>query len=216
MMFGWAFVFGDNIRSFHKALYRLGKLAAAQRRSAMDLSAIEKLFDPDYADKDTMHDLTHIRRVHHSAVRLAENAGITCDGDVLRLGAYFHGVVYLDARVLELRRQLLQLGVADDIVDRAMEAARESQKGADAKSPEGIVLHDGHLLEGSRSFLLVKSLVTGAARGSSLAQIIEYWNSHDKADIRCVLPEAQIHFEEQVAFTRSVFAELAKDVALMF
>lgn len=75
------------------------------------------------------------------------------------------------------------------------------------------MLHDGHLLEGGRAFLLVKTLVTGAARGSSLAQIIAYWNQLRLDQVRCVLPVAQVRFEQQVAFAQSVFDELANTVA---
>jgi uncharacterized protein len=179
----------------------------------LNLDAVERLVSSDYDNKDTMHDLTHIKRVYAAAVRIAAAAQLSCDADVLKLGAYLHGVVYLEARALQLHRQLLELGLAPQTVERAMQAARESQTDADARSPEGIALHDGHLLEGGRSFLLVKSLVSGAARGSTLAEIVEYWSEHDTGRTRCVLPAAQSVFEQRLAFARSVFEELAEDVA---
>src|SRR5688500_4524494 len=132
--------------------------------NTLSLDVIEQLVRSDYVNKDTMHDLTHIKRVYASAVRIAAVAQLPCDGDVLRLGAYLHGVVYVEARAVQLRDQLLQLGASPETVEHAMQGARESQTEGDAKSPEGIALHDSHLLEGGQSFVLVKSLVTGAAR----------------------------------------------------
>ena len=175
---------------------------------------LEACFAPDYAGKDTMHNLTHIRRVYRAAVRLASATGTPYDRDVLLIGAYLHGVVYLPERERQARRFLENTGVAGAVIDRAVSAAWESQTDAVPISPEGVLLHDGHLLEGGRSFLLVKTLVTGAARGNSLADIVAFWERYVAARFRCVLPVGQKRYEEQEAFARAVFEELARDPGL--
>jgi uncharacterized protein len=198
--------------SLMRGVSRQPKVVPQTNPNALIVDAIERLVRADYVDKDTMHDLSHIRRVHQSALELAKLVGLSYDPEVVALGAYLHGVVYNDARRSDLSGELLRLGVPERVIQRAMQAALESQTDGDPMSPEGIVLHDGHLLEGGRAFLLVKTLVTGAARGSSLAEIVSYWNQLTLGGIRCVLPVAQARFDEQIAFAQSVFDELASVV----
>jgi len=176
--------------------------------------ALEAFFGADYAAKDTMHDLTHVRRVHRAAVRLAAVAGQVCDRQVLLVGAYLHGIVYLPDRERLARRLLQDAGMPEALIERAVQAAQESQTDAEPRTPEGIVLHDGHLLEGGRAFLLAKTLVTGAARGSTLSEIIAYWDQHVRGRYRCALPVAQARYEEQQAFAQAAFDELTRDAGL--
>lgn len=175
---------------------------------------LEGFLASDYASKDTMHDLTHIRRVHRAAEHLAAVTRTVYNRDVLLIGAYLHGVVYTAARELAARHFLATSGVAATIVERAVTAAWESQTDATPASAEGILLHDGHLLEGGRSFLLVKTLVTGGARGSSLPDIAAFWQRHVAGRFRCVLPAAQAEYEDQESFAQAVFEELARNPGL--
>jgi uncharacterized protein len=177
-------------------------------------AALEEFLRADYASKDTMHDTTHIRRVHRAAERLALDTGTVYDRFVLLAGAYLHGVVYIPEREREARAFLERAGVQSGVIDRAVTAARESQTDAVPRTREGMLLHDGHLLEGGRSFLLVKTLVTGAARGSALADIVAFWDHHVVGRFRCALPLAQQRYNEQEAFAQAVFAELARDPGL--
>lgn len=184
---------------------------AGSDRQGVTTAALEEFLRADYAAKDTMHDLTHIRRVYLAAEKLAGVSEMAYDADVLLIGAYLHGVVYMPEREREARSFLLASGVSQPVIDRAITAAVESQTDAQPESAEGILLRDGHLLEGGRSFLLVKTLVTGGARGSTLADIIVFWERQVAGRFRCVLPAAQARYEEQEAFARGVFEELASD-----
>ena len=174
-------------------------------------AALEDFLRADYAAKDTMHDLTHIRRVYRAAEGLAGLSEVAYDADVLLIGAYLHGVVYIPEREREARSFLRTSGVPQPMIDRAVTAALESQTDARPQSAEGMLLHDGHLLEGGRSFLLVKTLVTGGARASTLADIVAFWERQVAGRFRCVLPAAQARYDEQEVFARSVFEELARD-----
>jgi uncharacterized protein len=165
-------------------------------------AALEDYLRSDYAGKDTMHDLTHIRRVYRAAERLAHLSDTAYDRTVLLIAAYLHGVVYIPEREREARSFLRNRGVSQPVIDRAVTAAWESQTDAMPESPEGTLLHDGHLLEGGRSSLLVKTLVTGGARGGTLADIVGFWEHQVAGRFRCVLPTAQECYDEQEAFAR--------------
>jgi uncharacterized protein len=187
---------------------------AAPDSTGVTAAALEDFLRADYASKDTMHDATHIRRVHRAAERLALDTGTAYDPLLLLIGAYLHGVVYIPEREREARAFLEGAGVPPAVIDRGVAAAWESQTDAAPLTTEGMLLHDGHLLEGGRSFLLVKTLVTGAARGSTLADIVAFWNRHVAGQFRCALPLAQQRYDEQEAFAQAVFAELARNAGL--
>ncbi len=176
--------------------------------------ALESFLRSDYAAKDTMHDLTHVRRMHCAAVRLATTVGQDYDPETLLIGAYLHGIVYIPEREQAARAFLRSAGAPEPVIERAVQAARESQASAAPVTPEGILLHDGHLLEGGRSFMLVKALVTGGARGSTLAEIVSFWEQHVRGRFRCALPAAQAEYEEQEAFAQAVFEELKRNRGL--
>jgi uncharacterized protein len=177
--------------------------------------AIETLaqrFEPFYAGKDTMHDLSHVRRIHASAVALAARAGLEYQPSALLLGAFLHGVIYDPVKAVVAEDCLRELGVSAADIDRAAAAARESQTDAVPSTPEGLLLHDGHLLEGGRTFQVVKTLVTGAARGATLAEIVSYWERNVHGRYRCFLPVAQSEYAERESFAKAVFAELRSEI----
>jgi uncharacterized protein len=178
----------------------------------VNLEALEAFLRADYAAKDTMHDLTHVRRVHRAAVRLAAATGQRYDERVLAIGAYLHGVVYLPDRQRAAQSFLRAARVPEAVIEAGVQAARESQTDSVPTTAEGVLLHDGHLLEGGLSFLLVKTLVTGGARGSTLAEIVEFWEQHVAGAFRCTLPAAQLEYAAQERFARAVFEELRQDV----
>lgn len=177
----------------------------------VNVEALEAFLRADYAAKDTMHDLTHVRRVHRAAVRLAAATGQRYDGRVLTIGAYLHGVVYLADRERAARSFLREAQIPEAVIEAGVAAARESQTDSVPATVEGVLLHDGHLLEGGLSFLLVKTLVTGGARGSTLAEIVGFWEQHVAGAFRCSLPAAQQEYAAQEAFAGAVFEELRQN-----
>ena len=79
----------------------------------------------------------------------------------------------------------------------------------DARTVEGKLLHDAHLLEGGKTFWLVKSLVVGAVRGMSFEETVAYMETHHvPGRFRCYLPEAQTRYAEKEAFTHEALADL--------
>ena len=156
---------------------------------------------------DTMHDANHIRRVTRRAIEFAELH--PCDLAILRVAAQLHGVV--KSREFEIRQFLGGHGVAEDEIDQIIEVVRESEKEVEPQTREGQLLHDAHLLEGDENFLITKSLVTGSARGQSLAETVAYLEDH-LGEYRCCLPAHQLEYERRLDIARRYLALLKPEL----
>lgn len=170
----------------------------------LTISDVEGFVQSDYEDKDVMHNLSHVRRMLREAERLAQFRA--CDPELLMLGAYFHGVIY--SKENEVRVFLRGRGLPQDRIDKAVRIAWESQKESEPETIEGAVLHDAHLIEGGKTFLITKSLVTGTARGQTLEETISYIEQNILGKFKCSLPEAQKIFEQKEEFAADFIADL--------
>jgi uncharacterized protein len=178
----------------------------------IEATTIEAFVEPLYAGKDVMHDLSHVRRVLQSARALMAHYAGQVDEELILCGAYFHGIVRQhEPRVVEF---LTVNGLCTDRIRRIVQVARESLKDEDAESLEGKILHDAHLTEGGRTFVIVKSLMTGAARGQTLEQTIDYFERNILGRFACCLPVAQQKYEEQNDFAREVLRDLKQNACL--
>lgn len=171
---------------------------------------VEAFVRPEYAGKDFMHDLTHIRRVHALARELGENR--PHDAEILLVGAYFHGIVY--TREATIHHFLKAHGTTQKRINGMLRAARESQKDEAAETIEGCLLHDAHLLEGGRTFLITKSLVVGTLRGQTLDQTIRYIEERVLGQFRCYLPETQERHAEYEQFAADYLADLKRHLGV--
>ncbi|MCP4755707.1 MAG: hypothetical protein GY866_32995 [Proteobacteria bacterium] len=168
------------------------------------LDRLLKFVVPLYADKDTMHDLTHIRRVHRKAIELAD--GIECDRQALGIAVYLHGIVY--SHETRIRTFLTQNGLEKDEAEKLIGIAWESQKDSSPESNEGKVLHDAHLLEGDDNFIITKVLVAGSARGQSLEESIRYFQNNLLGRHQCVFPLNQLEYERRERIAREFMEKL--------
>ena len=148
---------------------------------------------PFYEKKDTMHDISHIERVLGLTQKMSENYSI--DEELLELGAYFHGVIHLEEETVIdfLKSQHL----SEERIDQIRQVAWDSQRDKTPQLIEGKILHDAHLLEGGKTFWIVKSLVLGTAHGESLSKIVEFMKT-STSDYHCVLPESQDKYIEKI------------------
>jgi uncharacterized protein len=162
---------------------------------------------PFHVGADTMHDATHIRRITRRALEFAER--YHCNVEILRVAAQLHGVV--NAHELETREFLSAHGVAKDVIDHIVEAACESEKESTPRTLEGQLLHDAHLLEGDENFLITKSLVTGSARGQTLAETVAYLESH-LGEYRCCMSPHQIEYQRRLNIARQFLALLKPEL----
>ena len=153
---------------------------------------------PLYANKDTMHDLSHIRRIHRKAIELAEN--INCDPQALEIAAILHGVIHCQED--SIRQFLLNIGLKKAEVENFIGISLDSQKESSPKSNEGKILHDAHLLEGDKNFIITKVLVTGSARGQTLEETINYYQEKLHGRHHCCYAHNQDAYEkrEKIAY----------------
>jgi uncharacterized protein len=149
---------------------QLGAFGSATESTAVEAGGIEAFVQQGYVGKDAVHELSHVRRVLRVARQLAK--AHPCDAELLRLGGYFHGTIYADEP--GVRAYLASKGFPPERIELVVRIAWESQKENEPKTVEGILLHDAHLIEGGKTFLITKSLVSGTARGQSLEETIAY------------------------------------------
>lgn len=175
-----------------------------------DQRYLERFVYRFYESKDMMHDLTHIRRILASAIKISKKHK-TADLKIVKFAAYLHGID-IDANNKRLTEYLRSKSLKTEAIKQVFRAARESQKESVPKTIEGKILHDAHLLEGGRTFHVVKSLVTGASRGNSLQQTMDHFNADIYGKYKCYLAENTKQYEEKEAFARKFFNDLAKNL----
>ena len=91
-----------------------------------------------------------------------------------------------------------------------MKIAWESQRPEIPETLEGKILHDAHVLEGGRSYTVVKTLITGSVRGQSLKATLDYMKNHVIDQNHCFLPETIPLCESMNDYTKTFLQELEK------
>ena len=131
--------------------------------------------------------------------------------EYLILAMYFHGFIYSDEE--KIRDWLSERGYNNSEIDRIVNIAWESQRSEIPKSIEGKILHDAHILEGGRNYLVVKTLITGSVRGQTLMQTLEYMKQNVLNKNKCYLKETIPLCEEMNKYTNEFYGELIKDIS---
>ncbi|QSX06078.1 hypothetical protein JYG23_01020 [Sedimentibacter sp. zth1] len=161
---------------------------------------------PYYQNKDIMHNLSHIERVLKYVNKLLEVGNYKVDRDILTYSAYFHGFIYNSEECIVDWLKTQQ--ISNDMIERIINIAWESQKDKMAITLEGKILHDAHMIEGGKTYLIVKSLITGSVRGQTLEQTIKYIEDNVLSKGICYLPEAQNVYIQQQEFAKSFICDL--------
>jgi len=78
---------------------------------------------------------------------------------------------------------------------------------------EGKILHDAHIIEGGKSYLITKCLITGSVRGQSLLETIDYIETNIIDKAVCYLPETIPLLHEANLFTRKFIADLKEGIS---
>lgn len=168
----------------------------------------EKLIDfvkPYYETKDIMHDLSHIKRIWNSVLKLGKDYP-EADQEALFYGCYFHGIIY--AVEDQIKDFLTTEGFTEHRINFIVQVAWESQKDRVPKTLEGKILHDAHLIEGGKTFIIVKCLITGTARGQSLAKTIHIIENNILGNRKCYLPKAVPIYQEMQEFAQQFISDL--------
>jgi uncharacterized protein len=174
----------------------------------MMIEKVEAFVHPDYVDRDIMHNLAHIDRLRKLAKEIARS--YEHDSDLLELGAYFHGnISFKEAKI---RQFLKDKQLQQHEIDKVIQVTWESQKENYAETIEGKILHDAHLLEGGKTFMITKSLVTGTARGQSLEETLQYLEEKILGKFECYLPESQKLYAEKEEYTKLFLKSLRSNL----
>ncbi|NHN33368.1 hypothetical protein [Paenibacillus agricola] len=172
----------------------------------INLSGLVEFVSPFYTNKDIMHDLSHIERMINSTNKLLKYYPEITDTDLIYYGCYFHGFIYLREDLI--RDYLEKQGLGEEKVGKIVKTSWESQKDKIPETLEGKLLHDAHMIEGGKTYLIVKSLCTGTARGQSLEQTLDYFENYVIGKGECYLPEAQAIFFEMQEFANAFIRDL--------
>lgn len=172
----------------------------------MDISALKEFAASYYQNKDIMHNFSHIEKVLNAVNRLISIIGENIDMEVIVYAAYFHGFIYSYEN--EIAEWLKNNDISEEKVKFITKVAWESQKSEIPDTLEGMILHDAHMIEGGKTYLIVKSLITGSLRGQTLEQTISYTENNILGKGCCYLSEAQKVYDDQQRFAAEFIRDL--------
>ncbi len=168
--------------------------------------ALLQFVEPYYAEKDIMHNMWHIELVRKMVHRILSISSYTVDEECLILATYFHGFIYSDEE--KIKQWLVTQKYDDELISKTLKIAWESQRSEIPETIEGKILHDAHVLEGGKTYLIVKTLITGSVRGQSLLDTLNYMENNVLNKNNCYLPETIPMCEEMNKYTNSFYEEI--------
>lgn len=166
--------------------------------------------EPYYADKDIMHNMWHIELVKKMVDKIISIGRYEVDRELLLLATYFHGFIYRDEE--SIRTWMAQQNYSECFINKTIQVAWESQRSETPETLEGKILHDAHVLEGGKTYLIVKTLITGSVRGQSLLDTLKYMKDHVLWENACYLDETVPLCAEMNRFTDDFFHTLMNDI----
>lgn len=177
----------------------------------IDEDALTEFIRPYYAEKDIMHNLWHIALVRKMVDKIITLGNYHADQEVLALAAAFHGFVYLEKE--SIRQWLSNQGYSGKKIEKVIQVAWESQRPEIPQTLEGKILHDAHVLEGGKPYLVVKTLITGSLRGQSLMDTLQYMKDRCLGKNTCYLPETIPLCEEMNEFAERFYRDLMDGIS---
>lgn len=172
--------------------------------------ALLKFVKPYYADKDIMHNMWHIELVRKMADKILSISNYNVDEECLTLATYFHGFIYSDEK--RIKRWMKEQGYDKSTIAKTIKIAWESQRSEIPETIEGKILHDAHILEGGKTYLVVKTLITGSVRGQSLIDTLKFMERNVLNKNNCYLPETIPLCEEMNRYTNSFFEDITEGI----
>ena len=177
----------------------------------MDLNALIDFSVPYYATKDIMHNIRHIELVVKAAEYIIHAGKYSIDHDSLLAAAYFHGFIHSNEE--DARNWLSSHSFSLARVEKTIQSALESHATAQPKNLEGMILHDAHLIEGGKVYMVTKCLVTGSLRGQTLAETMDYIEANILDKRQCFLKESIPLFDEANQFTKDFLLHLKTGIS---
>ena len=172
--------------------------------------ALIEFVEPYYVDKDIMHNMWHIELVKKMVNKIIAGSSYNVDEECLLLATYFHGFIYKDEEII--KQWMREQNYGEAMIAKTIKIAWESQRSEIPKTLEGKILHDAHVLEGGKTYLIVKTLITGSVRGQALLDTIKYMEGQVLDKNSCYLPETIPLCEEMNEYTNRFFEELTEGI----
>ena len=171
---------------------------------------LTEFIKPYYENKDIMHNMWHIELVERQMNKIIDAGHYSVNYEYLYLALAFHGFIYSDEQ--RIRDWLFEKGYTIESINQIVEISWESQRPEIPETIEGKILHDAHVLEGGKTYTVVKTLITGSVRGQSLLKTLEYMRNNVLGKNKCYLPETMPLCDEMNAFTEKFFNELSEGI----
>ena len=166
--------------------------------------------EPYYKNKDIMHNMWHIELMKKKVDKIIEMTNYEINYEKLILAMCFHGFIYNNEE--DIREWLKEREYSQEEIDSIIEIAWESQRSEIPNTIEGKILHDAHILEGGKTYLVVKTLITGSLRGQALKETLDYMNENVLNKNKCYLPETIPLCEEMNEYLYKFYEEIMKEV----
>ena len=176
----------------------------------MDKTVLVEFVKPYYADKDIMHNMWHIELVEKMVEKIIKAGDYRVDKESLCLATYFHGFIYREEDTIV--QWLKDNGYCDEKIRKVIQIAWESQRREIPETLEGKILHDAHVLEGGKTYLVVKTLITGSVRGQSLPETLDYMERNVLGKNTCYLPETISLCGEMNQFAEAFYEALREAI----
>lgn len=173
-------------------------------------NALMEFIEPYYREKDIMHNMWHIELVKKMTDKILSVSSYEVDRECLYLAMYFHGFIYKEEE--RITQWLCQQGYSDEVISKVIQIAWESQRNEIPKTIEGMILHDAHVLEGGKAYLIVKTLITGSVRGQSLVETIRFMENNVLDRNQYYLPETIPLCTEMNRYTKEFYKILVEGI----
>lgn len=175
--------------------------------------AFEKIIDfiePFYKDKDIMHNMWHIELVKKKLEEIVSITNYKINCEAMFLAMYFHGFIYSNED--KIVKWLKSNNYSQKEIDLIVKIAWESQRNELPETIEGKMLHDAHILEGGRTYLVVKTLITGSVRGQTLKETLNYMKDNVLDKNKCYLPETIPLCEKMNEYADGFYKEITDEI----
>ena len=176
----------------------------------MDKNKLLKFVEPYYIDKDIMHNMWHIELVQKMIEKILSKTDYLIDKELLELATYFHGFIYKDEN--KIIEWMSSQNYNEETISKTIKIAWESQRSEVPETIEGKILHDAHVLEGGKTYLIIKTLITGSLRGQSLVETLEFMKNNVLDKNKCYLQETIPLCEEMNKYTNEFYRDLINDI----
>ena len=176
----------------------------------MNIDKLISFVELYYKDKDIMHNMWHMKMVKNQIDKILKLNSFDINYDDLIYAMYFHGFIYSNEK--EIIQFLKNNNVDNTRIEKIVKIAWESQRNEIPETLEGKILHDAHVLEGGKTYLIVKTLITGSVRGQSLEETLKYMKENVLDKNKCYLKETISLCDEMNKYANKFYQDLINGI----